>query len=154
MEGANKHSFKDDLKFIFYIQSMYGLHSCRSIHVHVYNNRSNIACMCNIFLFIQSFNNQLNSTLISNGVHILYIHTYILISISISINFKLIFKQKAKNITESPHKSTVHPININTCTCAAHAFDAYLSYRKKESCCCKSFKTIEGNCFDEIKEKS
>lgn len=44
------------------------------------------------FLFIQSFNNQLNSTLISNGVHILYIHTYILISISISINFKLIFK--------------------------------------------------------------
>lgn len=44
------------------------------------------------FLFIQSFNNQLNSTLIFNGVHILYIHTYILISISISINFKLIFK--------------------------------------------------------------
>lgn len=49
MEGANKHSFKDDLKFIFYIQSMYWLHSCRSIHVHVYNNRSNMACMCNIF---------------------------------------------------------------------------------------------------------
>lgn len=113
MEGANKHSFKDDLKFIFYIQSMYGLHSCRSIHVHVYNNTSNIACMCNIFLFIQSFNNQLNSTLISNGVHILYIHTYILISISISINFKLIFKQKAKNITESPHKSTVHPTTLS-----------------------------------------
>lgn len=113
MEGANKHSFKDDLKFIFYIQSMYGLHSCRSIHVHVYNNRSNIACMCNIFLFIQSFNNQLNSTLISNGVHILYIHTYILISISISINFKLIFKQKAKNITESLHKSTVHPTTLS-----------------------------------------
>lgn len=43
MEGANKYSFKDDLKFIFYIQSMYGLHSCRSIHVHVYNNRSNMA---------------------------------------------------------------------------------------------------------------
>lgn len=87
------------------------------------------------FLFIQSFNNQLNSTLIFNGVHILYIHTYILISISISIDFKLIFKQKAKNITESPHKSTVHPttlsISIHVHVLHMHLMHTYLIEKKR-----------------------